>query len=135
GVYLEIHGGGWTIGRCYTNGEENVAIAKGCGVAVVAVDYRLAPTVPFATVLDDCETAARWLIDSGLKELGVDQFVIGGDSAGGHLAAVTTLRLRGAPGFEKLKGAVLVYGCFDLGGTDMVRTAGKDTLLLHGPTL
>jgi acetyl esterase/lipase len=134
GLYLEIHGGGWTIGRAFTNGKENVAIAKS-GVVVVAVDYRLAPTVPFATVLDDCETAARWALESGLKEFGVDGMVIGGDSAGGHLAAITALRLRGSPHFEKLKGAMLLYGCFDLGGTDMVRNAGKDTLLLHGPTL
>jgi acetyl esterase/lipase len=135
GVHIDIHGGGWTVGRAYFNAELNAAIARHCGVAVVAVDYRLAPEVPFTTVLDDCETAARWLLDEGLREFGVDCVTIGGDSAGAHLAASTMLRLRGGRHFHKLKGAALVYGCFDLGGTPSIYTAGPHTLLLHGPSL
>jgi acetyl esterase/lipase len=61
---------------------------------------------------------------------------IGGESAGGHLAAATILRLRDAgTRFERVAGAALTYGCFDLGGTPMREHCGPDTLVLHGPTL
>ena len=135
GVHIGIHCGGWTVGRAYMDGEMNAALAKEYGVAVVSIDYRLAPEVSFADVLNDCETAARWVLDEGLKEFGVDRITLGGESAGAHLAAVTLLRLRGTPHFEKIVGILLMYGCFDLGGTPSMHTAGRHTLLLHGPTL
>jgi len=65
-----------------------------------------------------------------------DRVTIGGESAGGHLAAATILRLRDAAvRFDRVKGAALTYGCYDLGGTDMRRRAGPETLVLHGPTM
>jgi acetyl esterase/lipase len=136
GIHVHIHGGGWTIGDARMNDELNAALAAEAGLAVVSVDYRLIPNAPFAAVLDDCETAARWVLESGLAELKVGAMTIGGESAGAHLAAVTILRLRDrSPDFERLAGAALVYGCYDLGGTPGRRQAGPETLVLHGPSL
>jgi len=134
-VHIDVHGGGWSTGRAYMNGELNAAIAKTAGVVVVSIDYRLIPNVPLTEILNDCETAARWVMDEGLKEFGVDRVTIGGESAGAHLAAVTLLRLRGKPHFEKIIGALLVYGCYDMAGTPSVHAAPRDTLLLHAPSM
>lgn len=135
GVHIDIHGGGWCTGRAYMDGELNAAIAKTVGVVVVSIDYRLIPHVSLNDVLDDCETAARWVMDEGLNEFGVDRVTIGGESAGAHLAATTLLRLRGKPHFEKIIGALLIYGCYDMAGTPSAHAAPRDTLLLHAPSM
>ena len=136
GVHVYIHGGGWTIGSASLDDTQNAALAIAAGVVVVSAEYRLAPGHRFVDGIDDCETAARWALESGMAEFGVDRMTIGGESAGGHLAAVTLLRLRDAEiRFDRVAGAVLTYGCYDLGGSEMRRNAGPDTLVLHGPTL
>jgi acetyl esterase/lipase len=59
-----------------------------------------------------------------------------GESAGGHLAAATLLRLKAWPALlRRIDGAVLYYGVYDLAGTPSVRAAGADTLVLHGPSM
>jgi acetyl esterase/lipase len=136
GLHLYIHGGGWTIGSARLDDALSADVAIAAGAVVVSVEYRLAPANPFAACLDDCETAARWALESGMAEFGVDRMTVGGESAGGHLAAMTVLRLRDAGfRFDRVAGAVLTYGCFDLGGSEMRRRAGPETLVLHGPTL
>jgi acetyl esterase/lipase len=136
GVHLHIHGGGWTIGNARMDDAMNAQLALGIHVAVVSVDYRLIPAFAFTDCIDDCETAARWVLESGAQTFGTDRMTIGGESAGGHLAAATILRLRDAgTGFDRVKGAALTYGCYDLGGTEMRRRAGPETLVLHGPTM
>jgi acetyl esterase/lipase len=76
------------------------------------------------------------VLETSRETIGVERMTIGGESAGGHLAAATILRLRdaGIP-FDRVKGATLTYGCYDLGGTEMRSRAGPRTLVLHGPTL
>jgi acetyl esterase/lipase len=136
GVHVHIHGGGWTIGSARMDDAMNARLALGIHVAVVSVDYRLIPACAFADCIDDCEATARWVLDAGKEVFGVDRMTIGGESAGGHLAAATILRLRDAgAGFDRIKGAALSYGCYDLGGTEMRRRAGPETLVLHGPTM
>jgi acetyl esterase/lipase len=136
GIHVYIHGGGWTIGSARLDDAQNAELAIAAGVGVVSVEYRLTPAYSFADGMDDCETAARWALEAGCAEFGVDRMTIGGESAGGHLAAVTILRLRDAGfRFDRVAGAVLTYGCFDLGGSEMRRRAGPETLVLHGPTL
>jgi len=136
GVHVHIHGGGWTIGNARMDDAMNAQLALGIHVAVVSVDYRLIPAHAFTDGIDDCETAARWVLDQGAETFGTDRVTIGGESAGGHLAAATILRLRDAAvRFDRVKGAALTYGCYDLGGTDMRRRAGPETLVLHGPTM
>ena len=69
-------------------------IADNTGQAVVAVEYRLAPEHPYPAGPDDCEAAAVWLLRNAKEEFGTDILTIGGESAGGHLTAVTILRMR-----------------------------------------
>ena len=65
-------------------------------------------------IRDDCETAAAWLVQNAKKEFGTDALTIGGESAGGHLTAVTILRMRDRHGYTGFRGANIVYGAFDL---------------------
>lgn len=118
GVYLHLHGGGMTVGSAASMDARNARWATACNVVVVSVDYRLAPEHPFPAGPDDCEAAALWLIDHAADELGTDRLLIGGESAGAYLAALTLIRLRdrlgGCPPFL---GADLCYGVYDFGGT------------------
>jgi acetyl esterase/lipase len=121
-VYLDIHGGAWMIGSPRMDDVENDELARECGVATVSIDYRMAPEHDIRDAMDDCEAAALWLIEHTLTDFGSDRLLIGGGSAGAHLAAMTLLRLRdrhGAAG--RFLGANLVFGCFDLSGTPSSR--------------
>ncbi|MBV9323957.1 MAG: alpha/beta hydrolase [Chloroflexi bacterium] len=130
GVYLYFHGGGWTIGRAHHSDARLEALARSNNLAVVSVDYRLAPEDPYPAGPDDCEAAALWLIDHAQSEFGASQLQIGGESAGAHLAVVTLVRLRDKHQLRPFARANLVYGCFDLAGTPSVRNAPADTLVL-----
>jgi acetyl esterase/lipase len=135
-VVLDFHGGGWVIGNARMNDQLNAEMVTACDVAVVSVDYRLATSCPLAAIMDDCLAAARWLLADGLPEFaGLPVYVLG-ESAGGHLAAATLLRLKEWPELlRRVDGTVLYYGVYDLAGTASVRAAGADTLVLHGPTM
>jgi acetyl esterase len=133
GVYLHIHGGGWTFGRAHHSDARNEQTAQRAGVAVVSVDYRLAPEHPYPAAPDDCEAVAIWLAERARSEFGTDRLVIGGESAGGHLAAVTLLRMRDRHGFRGFAGANLVYGCFDMSMTPSQLRWGDRYLVLSGP--
>lgn len=136
GAYLHIHGGGWTLGSALQQDVGLWRLANEAGVAVVSVDYRLAPENPYPAAPDDCEAAALWLVETGLGELGVDRVVIGGESAGAHLAAVTLLRLRDRHRVtDPFAGANLVYGAFDLTMTPSQRRWGDRNLVLSTPIM
>jgi acetyl esterase/lipase len=136
GLYLHIHGGGWTIGRPWHFDRANQALAEAAGVTVVSVEYRLAPENPFPAGPDDCLAAARWLIENAEKEFGTDRIVIGGESAGAHLSAATLLRLRDEAGLGgRIAGAVLNYGAYDLRLTPSMRRWGARKLILSTPTV
>ena len=70
GVYLHLHGGGWCIGSSRTQDACRVALAVASGLAVMSVDYRLAPEHPFPAAVQDCSAALRWVLTLGLEELG-----------------------------------------------------------------
>jgi acetyl esterase/lipase len=88
GALLWIHGGGYVMGHPATYHELCSRFAHDLGILVVSVDYRLAPEHPFPAGLEDCHAALRWVHDRS-EDLGVDpsRIAIGGDSAGGGLAA------------------------------------------------
>lgn len=136
GLVLDIHGGGWVIGNPEMNDTFNAPLARECGVAVVSVGYRLAPGAALAAMMDDCLAAARWLLEGGLPGTAALPVIVVGESAGGQLAAATLLRLKAWPDLlGRLAGAVLYYGVYDLAGSDSVRRAGPDTLVLDGPAM
>ncbi|WP_462381364.1 alpha/beta hydrolase [Pseudomonas sp. Marseille-QA0892] len=134
GVVLDFHGGGWVIGNAQMNDDMNIALVKDCSVAVVSVDYRLAVSTPVEGLMEDCLSAARWLLGNDCEEFAGLPVIIVGESAGGHLAAATLLALKDWPSLlSRVKGAVLYYGVYDLTGTESVRTAPSETLVLDGP--
>ncbi|RIK45348.1 MAG: hypothetical protein DCC58_06690 [Chloroflexi bacterium] len=130
GVYIHIHGGGWTLGRAHHQDARLEQMAGDCNVAVVSVDYRLAPEHPYPAGPDDCEDVAVWLVENAKREFGSERIVIGGGSAGGHLSAVTLLRLRDRHGYRGFAGANLVYGCYDLTLTPSARRWGDRRLVM-----
>ncbi len=77
--------------------------------------------IPIRPGPDDCESAAAWLVKNAKAEFGSDVLTIGGKSAGGHLSAVTILRMRDRYGYTGFRGANLVYGAFDLSMTPSQR--------------
>ncbi len=138
GAFLHIHGGGWTLGGNDMQDARLDRLAHETGLTVVSVGYRLAPENPYPAAPDDCEAAALWLLgEMGRATLGgVGELAIGGDSAGGHLAAVTLLRLRDRHGITGAFGAaVLQYGGFDLSMTPSQRLWGERNLVLSEPIL
>lgn len=129
-VVLDIHGGGWTMGSPHMDDAVN-ALRVREGFAVVSVDYRLLPEHTIEDCLADCETAARWLVETG-DHAGCP-VIVTGESAGAHLAMTTLLRLKRSGDLSRFAGAVLFYGVYDLAGTPSMRAANEKTLMLHGP--
>ena len=112
-VLVYFHGGGWVIGNLDTHDGICRSLANRVGCLVVSVDYRLAPEHTFPAAPEDCYAATRWLAEHA-GSLGGDKgrIAVGGDSAGGNLAAVVALmaRDRGGP---KLAFQLLVYPATD----------------------
>ena len=131
GIYLHLHGGGWVLGGADMQDPMLERIADNTGQAVVAPEYRLAPEHPYPAGPDDCEAAALWLVRNGRQEFGTDALTIGGESAGGHLTAVTILRLRDRHAYTGFRGANIVYGAFDLSMTPSQRQFGNTRLVLR----
>ena len=94
-VLVYFHGGGWVIGDLDTHDTLCRELANGSDCAVVAVDYRMGPEHRFPVAVDDCYAATRWVHDNAAS-LGLDasRLAVGGDSAGGNLAAVVSILAR-----------------------------------------
>jgi acetyl esterase len=110
---LYFHGGGWTIGDLDTHDVVCRQLAVGAHCAVFSVEYRLGPEHPFPAAVDDCIAATRY-VHANAAALGVDakRIAVGGDSAGGNLAAVVALQARDAGG-PPLAFQLLVYPATD----------------------
>ncbi len=130
GVYLHFHGGGWTFGSNDTWDQYLELFGREAGMAAVSINYRLAPEHVFPAAVDDCVAAANWLIDHAKDMFGSSWLAIGGESAGGNLAALTLLRLRDAGRGDAFRAANLLFGVFDLSLTPSVRLA-HDTLMVN----
>jgi acetyl esterase len=131
GVYLHIHGGGWVLGGSDMQDPMLERLADATNLAVVSVEYRLAPEYPYPAGPDDCEAAAVWLTRNAKAEFGSDALTVGGESAGGHLAAATVIRLRDRHGYTGFRGANLVYGAYDMSMTPSQRRFGETRLVLR----
>jgi acetyl esterase len=115
-VYLDIHGGGFYMGLAARGDAHNRSLAHSLGVAVVSVDYRLAPEHPWPAATEDCETAALWLLEEAEIRFGTARLAIGGVSAGATLAMTTLLRLRSRGVIKPFVGAALQFGTYDMNG-------------------
>lgn len=112
------HGGGWVIGDLDTHDTLCRELANGSGCAVVSVDYRLAPEHRFPAAVDDAIAAARWVRrEAAALKLDAQRIAVGGDSAGGNLAAVVAIAARDA-GEPPFAWQLLIYPA-----TDQHRTA------------
>ncbi|MFI7064927.1 alpha/beta hydrolase [Kribbella sp. NPDC050124] len=89
GLLVFFHGGGWVVGDLDTHDSLCRSIADDAGIRVLSVDYRLAPEAPAPTAAEDAIAAFTWAVDHA-EDLGADpsRVAVGGDSAGGNLAAV-----------------------------------------------
>jgi len=129
-VLVYLHGGGFVIGDLDTHDTLCRELANGSGCAVVAVDYRMGPECRFPAAVDDCVAATRWVHANAAEfKLDAGRMAVGGDSAGGNLAAVVALALRDAGG-PALRFQLLIYpGTDQRRGTLSHITSGQGFLL------
>jgi len=113
-AYVYFHGGGWVIGDLETHEVLCRQLTAASGASVISVDYRMAPEHKFPAAVDDAWAATRWVV-AHAGELGLDgsRLAVGGDSAGGNLAAVLALMARDA-GAPAIKLQVLIYPVTDV---------------------
>jgi acetyl esterase len=125
-----FHGGGWVIGDLDSHDVVCRQLAAEGALIVISVDYRLAPEHKFPAAADDAIAATRW-IAAHARDLGVDasRLSIGGDSAGGNLAAVVALAARDAGG-PALAGQVLIYPATDFAMTHGSHSEPETSVLL-----
>jgi acetyl esterase len=108
-VLVFYHGGGWVIGDLYTHDGICRAMVNAAGCAVASVDYRLAPEFKYPVPVEDSYAGLLWVVANATR-LGLDpaRIAVGGDSAGGNLAAVMSLLARDRRG-PRLLLQILVY--------------------------
>lgn len=128
-VLLYFHGGGFVLGGLDTHDSLCRQFALRSGAAVLALDYRLAPEHPFPAAWDDAWAALRWLTDHG-PTWGLDKrrIAVGGDSAGGTLAAATALRARDE-GLALALQVLITPGTSDRADTGSRRLFGQGFLI------
>jgi acetyl esterase len=141
-LYLHFHGGGMIAGAPEISDAGNLATSRRHGIPVISASYRLAPEHPFPAGLDDGVAVARWLLENGGKPIaeggfGAERIILGGESAGGYLAAAVLLRIRDELGaIDRVAGANLVYGVHDWGWSPshlgLRATDGPDLLSPEG---
>ena len=107
-ILVWFHGGGWVLGDLDSADPTARHLAVGAGCVVVSVDYRLAPETKFPGAADDCYAATQWAVQHAADHGDPDRIAVGGDSAGGNLAAAVSLMARDRRG-PSLAFQLLVY--------------------------
>ncbi|AMA57953.1 alpha/beta hydrolase [Bradyrhizobium sp. CCGE-LA001] len=125
-----FHGGGWVIGDLDSHDVVCRQLAVEGALIVISVDYRLAPEHKFPAATEDAIAATKW-IAANASELGIDaaRLAIGGDSAGGNLAAVVALAARDAGG-PAIAGQLLIYPATDFAMTHGSHSEPETSVLL-----
>jgi acetyl esterase len=135
-VLVYYHGGGHVIGSIETHDAITRALATGADCLVASVDYRLAPESKFPAAVEDCFVVLQWIATNAGK-IGADaaRIAVGGDSAGGNLAAVAALMARDA-GWPALVLQLLVYPVTDFAcDTPSYTTYANGFGSLQAPTM
>ena len=129
-VFVYFHGGGWVVGDLDVVDPTMRAVTNASSCLVVSVDYRMAPEYPFPVAPEDCYTATNWVAQNIATYHGdPSNIAVGGDSAGGNLAAVVSLlaKERGGPAISY---QILVYPATDFSfDTESHRENGEGYLL------
>ena len=125
-----FHGGGWVIGDLDSHDVVCRKLADEGELIVVSVDYRLAPEHKFPAAVDDAIASAKWIAENA-RQLGIDaaRLLIGGDSAGGNLAAVVAISARDGNG-PAIAGQVLIYPAIDFAMTHPSHREPETSILL-----
>jgi acetyl esterase len=125
-----FHGGGWVIGNLDSHDVACRKLADEGELIVISVDYRLAPEHKFPAAVDDAIDATKWIAGNA-KTLGIDasRLMVGGDSAGGNLAAVVSLSARDGNG-PAIAGQVLIYPATDFAMTHASHREPETSILL-----
>ena len=105
-LLLYFHGGGFIMGDLDTHDDACRLLCQHSGMSLLAVDYRLAPEYPFPAAVEDAQAAAQWALENAAR-LGLQAVAVGGDSAGGNLAAVIAQTL--SANSNKLLAQLLIY--------------------------
>jgi acetyl esterase len=142
-VLVYYHGGGWTIGDLDTHDVLCRQLCQRAGLAVVSVDYGLGPERRFPGAVDDCLAATRW-VQMQAASMGLDatRMAVGGDSAGGNLAAVVAIALRdavsvsgGDAGHPPLAYQLLIYPATDMRAVAPSHTTNGQGYLLTSDSI
>ena len=130
-ILVWLHGGGWVIGAPDLSLGETDSLAHLANTKVLSLDYRMAPEDPFPAAYDDSVAAVQWVFDHA-NELGINpqRVVVGGDSAGGNLAAAVAQHFG-----SQLRGQLLVYPAVDLTRVSAAATQYAEGYLLNAPTM
>jgi acetyl esterase len=125
-----FHGGGWVIGDLDTHDVACRKLADEGQLIVISVDYRRAPEHKFPAAVDDAIAATTW-IAAHANELGIDaaRLLVGGDSAGGNLAAVVAISARDGNG-PAISGQALIYPATDFAMTHPSHSEPETSILL-----
>jgi acetyl esterase len=125
-----FHGGGWVIGDLDSHDVVCRKLADEGELIVVSVDYRLAPEHKFPAAVEDAVTATKWIADHA-KQFGIDasRLSVGGDSAGGNLAAVVAIAARDGNGPD-IAGQLLIYPATDFALTHPSHGEPETSILL-----
>ena len=135
-VLVYYHGGGWVIGDLDTHDSLCRDLADAGRCVVVAVDYRMGPEHRFPAAVDDVLAATRWLqTQSAALQLDPTRFAVGGDSAGGNLAAVVALAWRDAGQAVPLRLQLLIYPATDMRAVAPSHTHNGQGYLLTNDTI
>jgi acetyl esterase len=134
-VLVYFHGGGWTIGDLDTHDVLCRELANASRCAVVSVDYRMGPEHRFPAAVDDCLAATRW-VRREAQALGLDasRLAVGGDSAGGNLAAVVAIAARDS-GTLPICYQLLIYPATDMRRGHASHTSNATGYLLERETI
>jgi acetyl esterase len=129
-LLVYFHGGGWVIGDLDTHDGLCRFLASAAGTTVLSIDYRLSPEHPFPAAVEDSWAAYSWAVENSAA-LGADpaRIAVGGDSAGGNLAAVVSLLARGAGGAMPVM-QLLIYPVTDSAGELPSRRLFEDGFML-----
>jgi acetyl esterase len=125
-----FHGGGWVIGNLDSHDVACRTLAHEGELIVISVDYRLSPEHKFPAAVEDAIAATSWISSNALAlDIDATRLMVGGDSAGGNLAAVVAIHARDSGGPE-LAGQVLIYPGTDFRMTHPSHSEPETSILL-----